>query len=127
MAEFLETIERIEASAASVQRLYGGEGQSIRSLKSDSPEYRRKLAEAARLMADAMDGKRLALWQFREAIGTSDFPLLFGDVLDRQLLASYREWPVSYPNYTGIKQVADFRTVKRFAIDGSEAVLATVN
>lgn len=127
MAEFLETIERIEASAASVQRLYGGEGQSIRSLKSDSPEYRRKLAEAARLMADAMDGKRLALWQFREAIGTSDFPLLFGDVLDRQLLASYREWPVSYPNYTGIKQVADFRTVSRFAIDGSEAVLATVN
>ena len=127
MAEFLETIERIEASAASVQRLYGGEGQSIRSLKSDSPEYMRKLAEAARLMADAMDGKRLARWQFQEALGTSDFPLLFGDILDRQLLASYREWPVSYPNYTGIKQVADFRTVSRFAIDGSEAVLATVN
>ena len=127
MAEFLETIERIEASAASVQRLYGGEGQSIRSLKSDSPEYMRKLAEAARLMADAMDGKRLARWQFQEALGTSDFPLLFGDVLDRQLLASYREWPVSYPNYCAVKQVADFRTVKRFAIDGSEAVLATVN
>ena len=127
MAEFLETIERIEASAASVQRLYGGEGQSIRSLKSDSPEYMRKLAEAARLMADAMDGKRLARWQFQEALSTSDFPLLFGDILDRQLLASYREWPVSYPNYTGIKQVSDFRTVKRFAIDGAEAVLGQVN
>ena len=56
MAEFLETIERIEASAASVQRLYGGEGQSIRSLKSDSPEYMRKLADAARRMAAAVDG-----------------------------------------------------------------------
>ena len=127
MAEFLETIERIEASAASVQRLYGGEGQSVRSLKSDSPEYKQKLAEAARLMADAMDGKRLALWQFREAIGTSDFPLLFGDILDRQLLANYREWPGSFPNYTAVKTVPDFRTVKRFAIDGSEAVLGQVN
>ncbi len=127
MPEFLEVIETVRAEAASVERLFGGEGKSIRSLRTNSPEYRGRLAEAAKLMADAMDGKRLALYTFQEALTTSDFPLLFGDVLDRQLLANYREWPVSYPNYAAVKTVSDFRSVRRFAIDGSEAVLGLVN
>jgi hypothetical protein len=127
MAEFLEVIENIRAESASIGRLFGDAGRSVRSLKRSGPEYKVQLAEAAKLMADAMDGQRLALWTFQEALTTSDFPLLFGDVLDRQLLANYREWPVSYPNYAAVKTVPDFRSVRRFAIDGSEAVLGQVN
>lgn len=124
MPEFLEVIETIRAEEASVQRLFGGEGRSVRSGQR-SPEYAAKLAEAARFLADIYDGRRPA-YQLREAMTTSDFPLLFGDILDRQLLANYREAPATYRNYTRVATVPDFRTVKRFAIDGSEAVLTKV-
>lgn len=128
MPEFLELIETLQAEHASVQRLFSGDGVGVRSLRETrgvTPEYTRRLIEATRLIADVVAGKKPA-YLLREAMTTSDFPLLFGDVIDRQLLANYREWPSSWQTYCARKTVPDFREVDRFAITGGEAVLAGV-
>lgn len=122
--EFQEVIESIKAEEASVQKLFGGDGQGVRGRKK-SPQYLAKLGEAAQFYADVLNGRR-ASWQLKEALGTSDFSNLFGDILDRQLLGSYLETPVVYPKFARIGSVSDFRTVKRFVLNGSEAVLSVV-
>lgn len=124
--EFLQLIESIWAEEASIQKLFGSEGQGVRSVRGRAnPEYMSRLAEAAKFVADVMEGRRPA-YHLREALTTSDFPLLFGDILDRQLLANYREAPATYQNYCKIAQVPDFRTVKRLYVDGAQGVLTEV-
>lgn len=125
--EFLDVIESIRAEEASVSRLFGGEGTRVRNAGTRrGPEYARHLREAADFVADIYEGRR-PLHQLREALGTADFPLLFGDIIDRQLLARYQESEPTYTKYCRIdRTIPDFRTVKRFAIDGSEAVLPSV-
>ncbi len=125
MAEMLELLENIKAEEASVQKLFGSEGQGVRHLGRKTPQYMAKLAEAAKLVSDVVSGRRPA-YLLREALSTSDFPNLFGDILDRQLLAAYQEAPQTYRNYTHIASVADFRTVKRFKVYGADAVLPAV-
>jgi hypothetical protein len=124
--EFLDLLQSIRADEASPAKLFGGEGRSVRaSVRGGDPAYATRLAEAARFVAEVYTGRRPAN-QLQEALGTGDFPLLFGDIIDRQLLANYRETPATYRNYCKVSTVADFRTVKRFAINGSEAVLVAV-
>jgi len=122
--EFQEVIESIRAEEASVQKLFGGDGDRYRNVKR-SPQYLAKLGEAANFVKEVYDGKRRG-WQLKEALGTSDFSNLFGDILDRALLGSYMETPQVYRNFTRIGSVPDFRTVKRFALNGSESVLSIV-
>jgi hypothetical protein len=125
---FLNLIETMDASDASVGRLFNSaaeKGQRRAQIDTRNPQYRASLYEALRLYADVCEGRRPA-YQLREALTTSDFPLLFGDIIDRQLLANYRETPQTFRNYCKIGTVPDFRTVKRFAINGSEARLVAV-
>lgn len=92
--------------------------------------YEQKLTETINLLSNA---NRLAPhrheFMVREALTTSDFPLLFGDVLDRQVLASYKAvdpvWkafvrmgtvPRIYPQIGGY----------RFGITGGDQLLAEV-
>lgn len=124
MPEFLEVLETIRAEEASVTRLFNGEGRGVRSHR-QTPEYAAKLSEAAQLVADVMRGRRRA-HVLLEAMSTSDFPQLFGDILDRQVLAAYQETPRTWQNYCKRSTVRDFRTVKRFRVDGGEAVLEAV-
>jgi hypothetical protein len=123
--EFLELIESINAEAASTQKLFGSEGQGVRRI-GRGPDYQTRLAEAAKLIADLFGGRKRAYRLFQEAMTTDDFPLLFGDILDRQLLANYMETPVTYRNFCKIATVPDFRTVKRFGVTGAEGVLSAV-
>lgn len=126
MAEFLDVIETIRAESASVQRLFGGEGRASSARRqSQDPVYLAKLAEAAAFIAAVYQGKR-PVWQLQEALTTSDFANLFGDVLDRQLLANYSEAPYSWNQYCRRAVVQDFRAVKRFYLNGSEGGLAQV-
>lgn len=124
--EMLELLEGLRAQDASVQNLFGDAGRSVRQRGTPAPEYHKKIAEAAKFLADIRTGRR-PLYHLQEAMTTSDFPNLFGDILDRQVLANYQEAPQSYRNYCKISTVSDFRTVKRFRVDGSEAVLPAVN
>jgi len=62
----------------------------------------------------------------REALTTSDFPLLFGDVLDRQVLASYKAVEPVWKQFTKMSTVRDFKVSDRYAITGGDDVLARV-
>lgn len=92
--------------------------------------YEQKLKEAIDLLSNA---KGLPAFRqeylIREALTTSDFPLLFGDVLDRQILAGYKAVDPVW------KKIVRMGTVnrlfphvggKRFAIHGGNAVLPLV-
>ena len=53
--------------------------------------YEQRLKEVVDLLSNANNlPAHKHEYLFREALTTSDFPLLFGDVLDRQVLASYK-------------------------------------
>lgn len=118
MAATLEdTIETIDASQASVHNLFGNERKA--GAKAGDPLYERKLVEAWKLFRDA-GASRLGLLKFQEAMSTSDFPELFGDVLQRQMLDRYAEWPTMWQRVARRSTVPDFRQAKRFAVDGLE-------
>lgn len=123
MPEFLELLETIQAEDAGTQRLYGDEGRPARGKHGKG--YMRRVAEAAKLIADVFEGRKPIHW-LQEAMSTSDFPYLFGDVLDRQLLASYREYPSVWRSYAEQRVVSDFREVKDFYVSGAESVLEEV-
>lgn len=128
MPELLETLDTIQAAEASVQRLFSREedGRSVRSLRrSDDPRYVQSLAEAATFLREVLEGRRPA-YHLQEALTTSDFPVLFADILDRQLLADYQQVPSQWRTYARTGSVRDFRQVKRFAVDGGLALLDDV-
>ncbi len=125
MSDLLDHIETIKAEEASITKLFDGEGTRVRGRKSQDPRYSEHLVEAATLYADVLDGRRPTHY-LSEAMTTSDFPNLFGDILDRQLLGAYREYPSSYRSFVRVSTVNDFRTVKRFAVDGAEGQLDEV-
>jgi hypothetical protein len=63
---------------------------------------------------------------FRETMTTSDFSALTVDVLDRQLLADYREVPVPVMPLVKSATLADFRNKKTFIFDGMETPFKSV-
>lgn len=58
---------------------------------------------------------------FNEAMSTSDFTALTVDVLDRMLLQNYRETPMHWTAVAKKSTLRDFRTVKRFVVNGGES------
>lgn len=106
----------------------GGMRRGRRSITDPNAKraWESQVAQAAHLYRDVLGGSRMAALTFIEAMSRSDFPLLFADILDRQLMAAYAEWPVSWTQYAKKGTVRDFRTVKRFAIDGGGQVLDKV-
>lgn len=85
--------------------------------------YRGDLLEAARLVERVYRGDRYAGLMFREALTTSDFPALFGDILDRQVLANYKEVPYTWDMYCKRGTIQDFRLAKRFRVDRGAGIL----
>jgi len=67
--------------------------------------------------------------KLEEAITTTDFPYLFGQVIDRQLLANYRapDEPIyNWRDYVKIGTVGDFNTVRREKVVGKDPLLPKV-
>ncbi len=62
----------------------------------------------------------------REALTTADFPFLFGDVLDRQMLAAYKATPPVWKQFVHLSTVPDFRDAYRFKMSGGDENLARV-
>lgn len=117
----LEVVQNLRAQEASVQRMFGGLGNRLRDVRPD-PQL---LLEAHHFIEDIEKGRR-KMWQLEEALSTSDFPLLFADILDRQLLGYFRETTPTWQAYCHRSTVPDFRNVKRFAVDGAESVLPAI-
>lgn len=61
-----------------------------------------------------------------ESLTTSDFPMLFGDVLDRMLLANYQAKPPVWRRFMKHSIVNDFRQNYRFRVWGSDNALPVV-
>lgn len=119
--EFLHLIESIEAEKATVQKLFGGEGQRARG-GNKGPKYMELLTEALELYEKVLSGKKPGHYLV-EAMTTSDFPVLFGDILDRQILAQYQAVPSNWEQFIRRRRpVRDFRPVEyRYFPDGQEA------
>jgi hypothetical protein len=88
--------------------------------------YEARLAEAAKLIVRAFNGGKRDLLNLQEAMSISDFPKLFGDVIDRSVLANYLETPYTWDQIAYASEVSDFRPVKRFRIDGGTGLLANI-
>ncbi|GAA0494826.1 hypothetical protein Ade02nite_19650 [Paractinoplanes deccanensis] len=116
------------AETASTERILGTEGVSLsrRTRRAATREYRAKLSHVARLYKQTMEGDRRAALAFQEAMSRADFSYLFGDIIDRQLLAAYQTRAVQWPAYAKRGRVRDFRSVRRYTLDGGEATLNPV-
>lgn len=97
----------------------------------NKPEgYEQRLKETIDLLTNARGvAPHRHEFMMREALTTSDFPYLFGDVLDRQVLASYKAVD---PVWKPIVKMATVPRIfpqiggYRFAITGGDQVLAEV-
>lgn len=115
-------------AGSATDAIYASEGRRLnrRQRRNEDRGYQRRLGGLMNLYQDVVAGDRHAALQFQEAMSTSDFSVLFGDIVDRQLLASYQTRPVQWPAMAKRGRVRDFRTVKRYTLDGGEAVLDAV-
>jgi len=90
-------------------------------------DWDKRLAETINLLSNKLGLPRHKHeFLMREALTTSDFPYLFGDVLDRQLLASYKATDPVWKAFTKMSTVRDFRVNRRFAISGGDQHLEQV-
>jgi|GEM_PF-651251 len=96
--------------------------------------YESDMIQATGLIKAAFGGSDMARFHLkramqggiREALSTSDFPHLFGDVIDRAVLANYLETPYTWNLIANAAEVSDFRPVKRFRIDGGTGLLSQI-
>jgi len=115
MSEILSLIESLDAQRDAIHRTFDRDGINLRR-RWNSPQWNEKVAEFVNVWADVETGRR-PMWYLREVMTTSDFPYLFGDVLDRRLLAAYKRYPAEWRKYIKTATVPDFRAVKRFAMN----------
>ena len=108
--------------------MFGGDGSNISraARRRESAEYRQRLLGLTRIYRGMLEGSDRAKLAFKESMSRSDFSYLFGDIIDRQLLAAYQTRDPQWPAFAKRGRVRDFRTVKRYTLDGGEAVLNKV-
>ena len=99
-------------------------GERLLHLRSGQ-RWNELVAEAGELIADVRDGKSPD-WHLREAMTTSDFPELFGDLLYLQLLGNFRAFPSTISSWMKMHEVRDFRALNLYTIDGGNGILETV-
>jgi len=97
-------------------------------IKNKRPEgWETRLKETVDLLTNAKGLKEHEReYLIKEALTTSDFPYLFGDVLDRQVLAAYKAVDPVWKAFVRQSTVKDFKTAYRFAITGGDQYLAEV-
>ncbi len=124
------------SAAAEASRYIGASGYH-RRMQSES--HRARVAAVAKLFAEAGRGDRLAQMEFHELMGgrgarlqaneamsTSDFPLLFGDFLNRSLAARYAVAKPVWQRFAHRQVVRDFRPAKILDFWGGAGVLDRV-
>ena len=91
------------------------------------PDYARRLKETIDILTNARGlAPHRARYLLQEAITTSDFPLLFGDVIDRQVLAQYKAVDPVWKLFSKQSTNNDFRTSHRYRITGGDQNLDLV-
>lgn len=125
VAALRKSFNIVNANAPGANALEGVVRSDRRVRILDSREGLRRTMQLGQLIADIHKGRRPE-WHFQEAMGTSDFPLLFGDLLYRQLLGNYMPWPVTYPSWMRVMDVKDFRELNLYTLDGAQGILPQV-
>jgi hypothetical protein len=64
--------------------------------------------------------------RFQEAMGVSDFPYLFADTIDRQLLAQYESIVPDWQKFCAVNTARDFRDFKYYDVIGGRGQLDPV-
>jgi hypothetical protein len=109
--------------AGPVEHLNDGRAVGRSGWKASEHEYREAMRWTEATYAKALSGDRWARLRLQEALTTSDFSTLFGDVIDRTILANYAETPYSWSSYCKRATIQDFRLAKIFRVDRGSAVL----
>lgn len=78
------------------------------------------------VLIGAVEGDRKAMYVLKEAMHTADFPVLFGDTLDRSVLAAYKNWEPVWKSYVKMGTVRDFRPAKRYGVEGGQSIFEQV-
>lgn len=131
MSNFLELLGTIKAGDTTTN-VYEGDGTRAASLRharrspADAARYEERLANVADLLEAVIEGRTHPYRMVEEAQSTSDFPLLFGDVIDRILLGAYAEWPSVWASIARRGRRRDFRVGKAFTVDGANSPLSPV-
>lgn len=132
MSNFLELLGTIKAGDTNTN-VYEGDGTRAASLRrsrrspSDAARYEERVMHVADLLEAVIEGRTHPYAMIVEAQSTSDFPLLFGDVIDRALLGAYAELPSVWGSIARRGRRRDFRVGKAFTIDGANSPLSQVN
>lgn len=113
---FVDTLAEISDNVQGARNIFTKEdgvaiSVSRRNLGIATVEYKKNLVEAINLVSDVMSGRRSPLL-LQEVMTTDDFPIYFGDILDRTLLAKYQAWEPGWIAYAKRAIVRDFRTAK---------------
>lgn len=116
MADLWTPVPQSLGAVRTLEQLLASSGARL-SRRNAEAGYVARVAEAAEFLADVVCGRRPA-YLLQEALSTSDFPYLMGDVLDRQMLGNYTAFTPSWQNYCKRGRVRDFRTVRRIGLNG---------
>lgn len=121
------------SALAEIQSAGGTSGYALRM---QNESHRRRVAAVARLFAEACHGDRYAQLEFhdlmggrravRESMSTSDFPILFGDAINRELARRYAARQPVWRQFAARKVQRDFRPSKIIEFFGGGAKLTKV-
>lgn len=121
MTEILTvTRERLDEAGAAREVAMSLRGRTY------TPQHLQRMGEAMRLFDRACRGSFRALADLQEALSTSDFPYVFGDVLDRELLSSYQSITPVWPQFAARSAVRDFRPKHYVDLLGGQGLLERV-
>ena len=126
MPGWRETVDVIEAEIGDLHRTFGGSVNVRLKDRQRNPRYIAQLSEAMQFMSGVYAGRK-SIEMLREAMSTSDFPVLFADIISRSVLANYNYWPVTWPSVAKRVTVRDFRDNKLFLpLLGADSILTKV-
>lgn len=101
--------------------------RTVQESRRGRPDYDKRLLEAYRFYQGVIRGETPS-YKFEEAMTVSDFPILFGDILQRELLGNYAGLPVSWPSYVRRRTLPDAtRQARRLAYDGIDSHMTVAN
>lgn len=119
------------------EAMKGGTSGYHRRMQSNA--HRARVLAVGKLFGQAIHGDRYSAQEFNQLMGgrparmsvnevmsTSDFPLLFGDFLNRSLAVRYQLAPTVWPQFAARQTVRDFRPSKIIDFFGAGGVLSAV-
>lgn len=130
-SDIMTLMESIGAENAAIREFFAEAGTSARQVYAQMSEAEkiRHNSQVARALdlVEGVGAGNIAPNRLKEAMGTSDFPLLMGAALDQKMIGAYKAWPISYPAWAAVSTVNDFRNAERYEVTGGDGTLPEVD